>query len=113
MSWMRWALATTLVVHAVALYLPGSAISGPSSLPPGSDKVVHFLLFAAPAFLIRRITSRWWPIGLLALHAPVSEVIQWGLVPHRSGDPFDVVADLLGIIAGVWLAGQVGRGTST
>ena len=34
-------------------------------------------------------------VGLLALHAPVSELVQHYLLPNRSGDPWDAVADLV------------------
>lgn len=104
MARTRWLLGLVLVIQFLALYLPGSTIQGPTLLPPGSDKVIHFLLFAAPAFLLRRVTPRWWPIWLLALHAPISELVQWAWVPNRSGELLDVVADLLGVGVGCLLA---------
>lgn len=97
------ALGLTLVVHLVALYLPGSPEAGPS-LVPHLDKLVHVLLFGGPAFLLRRLTTRWWPVALVALHAPASELVQHRLIPHRSGDPWDLVADLVGVALGVWLS---------
>lgn len=104
MARTRWLLGLVLVIQFLALYLPGSTIQGPTLLPPGSDKIIHFLLFAAPAFLLRRVTPRWWPIWLLTLHAPVSELAQWAWVPNRSGELLDVVADLLGVGVGCLLA---------
>lgn len=49
--------------------------------------------------------ARRWSVGILALHAPVSELIQGELFPQRSGDPRDVVADLTGMALAIaaWL----------
>lgn len=38
---------------------------------------------------------------LLVAHAVVSEVVQASLLTARSGDPWDVVADVAGALAGV------------
>ena len=40
---------------------------------------------------------RRWVLALLALHAPVSEVVQATLLPSRDGDVWDAVADLTGV----------------
>ena len=77
--------------------------SGGPSLFAGIDKVVHVVLFALIA-----ATTRWrFGASLVALaavvaYAPVSELIQGGLLPQRSGDPYDVLADLVGAALG-WL----------
>lgn len=97
------ALAAALLVHFAALYLPGSPEAGPD-LFPHADKLVHVALFAVPTFLARRVTTAWWPIALIALHAPVSELVQYWLIPHRSGDPLDLAADVVGIALGLGLA---------
>lgn len=106
-----WVLALVLVGHLCALYTPGGPEPGffDLLLPDGSDKAVHVGLFAVPAFLLRRITARWWPILLLALHAPISELIQWRFVPYRSGDPLDLLADVVGLALGVAAAAWVSR----
>lgn len=102
------ALAVALLGHVVALYLPGSAGSG-IELFPHVDKVVHVFLFGVPAFLLRRLTTAWWPIALLIVHAPVSEAVQHLWIPYRSGDPWDLVADLVGIALGAVLAQALTR----
>ena len=90
-----------VVVSLVVLFSPSSG-SGTTPFPE-SDKVIHLLLFAGLAF-----TTRWrfgpTRAGLLAVLAlaPLSELIQAGLLPDRSGDPFDVLADLVGAALG-WL----------
>ena len=77
--------------------------TGGDGLFPGSDKVVHALLFGALA------ATTWWRfrtgLALVAAYAVLSEVVQGVLLSTRSGDPYDVVADLLGAAAG-WLVAR-------
>ncbi|RRD46724.1 VanZ family protein [Tessaracoccus sp. OH4464_COT-324] len=97
LNWL--VLAGTIVGQLLALYLPGSP--EPSApLFPGDDKVVHLVLFLLPALALGRITRAWWPLGLLGLHAVISEWVQLNYIPHRSGDVLDVLADVLGIALG-------------
>ena len=91
--------AVLLVAHLAALYWPRVEIQGPVTW---SDKVVHVLLFLAPtvAGLLAGVRPAYL-VGLLALHAPVSELVQHYLLPHRTGDAWDAVADLGGVVLGV------------
>ena len=95
----RWALGVALAVQLIALYAP-RAPAGPQVI--GFDKVIHLSIFAAPAFaaLVVGIRARW-ALGILAVHAPISELIQHFVLPHRSGDVFDAIADLSGVLLGV------------
>lgn len=106
-----WLLVAALAVQVVALYSPGSPDPGPDIFPH-ADKVVHFLLFAVPAHLVARISTARWPLLLLALHGPVSEVVQHLWIPYRGGDPLDALADLAGVAAGAGLARLRSRATS-
>jgi hypothetical protein len=94
----RWALGVALAVQLIALYAP-RAPAGPHI--NGFDKVIHLFIFAAPALaaLIVGIRARW-ALGILAVHAPISELIQHFALPHRSGDVFDALADLCGVLLG-------------
>jgi len=85
-------------VQLVALYVP-DAPGGPQVV--GLDKVVHITIFAAPALaaLLVGIRARW-ALGILAVHAPISELVQHVALSHRSGDVLDVVADLGGVLLG-------------
>ncbi len=98
----RWlvALAVALLVQLVTVYSPG-APHGPEV--SGLDKVVHLVIFAAPALagLAAGVPARWL-LTLLAIHAPVSELVQWAALPHRDGDVRDAAADLAGVLVG-WL----------
>ena len=86
-----------LVLQVVVLYTPETG--GPSVSIPHADKVVHALVFAAPVALAGLAKGAAWRVVALlsAVHAPVSEVIQHVALPSRSGDVWDVVADLVGV----------------
>ena len=87
-----------MVVQLVVLYLP-QAPGGPQIA--GLDKVVHLSVFAVPAVaaLLAGVRARW-ALGILAVHAPVSELVQHFALPQRSGDVLDVMADLSGVALG-------------
>lgn len=93
--------ALAVAVQVVVLYAPRAP---GSPLFPGSDKVVHVLVFAVPVLLLLLAGA---PVRLvlvvLGLHAVVSEVVQGAVLPGRSADPLDVVADLVGVAVGWWL----------
>jgi hypothetical protein len=78
----------------------------PSS-PPGTDKVVHTLLFALLAYTglyanISRVLL--W----LVVYAGISEVLQHLITPlHRSGDVLDALVDVAGIGLGWAIAAAI------
>jgi len=98
----RWRLlpaVTAVLVQLSVLYSP----SGGGGIPafPNFDKLVHCSVFAVPVLLALLAGLPKWPVVMVfALHAPVSELIQWTLLPRRSGDPWDVLADLVGVALG-------------
>ena len=94
----RLAFGVALAVQLIVVYAP-SGPSGPEI--NGVDKVVHALIFFGPAFaaLMMGIRARW-ALGILLLHAPISELIQAVGLPQRDGDVFDVMADLGGVLLG-------------
>jgi hypothetical protein len=119
-SWRGWHLAAGGAVFAVSLQLWGLyRVAGPPQSPgfPVADKLEHAVGFALPVLLIllaaalRQLPGLQWPspatqavvVTVFAAHAVVSELIQHVLYSHRTGDPFDVVADWVGIAAGVVL----------
>lgn len=106
----RWALVPALVavvVQLVVLYAPSGVGSPPFAY---FDKLVHAAVFALPVFfaLLARL-PRGAVVTVAALHAPVSEVVQARLLAARAGDPWDAVADLVGVGLGVLAALVVGR----
>ncbi|USX51769.1 MULTISPECIES: VanZ family protein [Lentzea] len=95
---------TAALLSVIVLFTPESGV--PSS-PPGTDKVVHTLLFALLAFtgLYARIRHI---LLALVVYAGVSEVLQQLITPlHRSGDVLDALVDVLGIGLGWAIAAAV------
>ena len=87
----------------LSLYVLFAPRSGGDRPFEGSDKVVHLALFALLA-----ATTRWRfgpvaaALAAVGAYAVVSELVQGLLLAERSGDPYDVVADLLGVALG-WM----------
>ena len=92
-------LGLAVAVQLVVLYSPDGG--GP---PPfaQADKVVHLLVFLVPVALAvvagfrRRVV-----VAVFGAQAVLSEVVQGLFLSHRSGDPLDALADLVGLALGV------------
>lgn len=108
----RLLLAVVLVVHLVVLYSPSLPSPGPAGVP-GADKVGHAAVFGllVLAALWAGFSARW-VVPLALAHAVLSEVGQHLLLAGRSGDPWDAVADVVGVGLGwgaaVWLSRRSG-----
>lgn len=103
----RAAAAVALVVHLVVLYAPSAPDTGGVPLPPWTDLVVHVAVFAALAFTALRARlplPHAAMLAVLAVHAPISELVQHLALADRTGDPRDVAADLAGVALGWALA---------
>ncbi|MBT9255839.1 VanZ family protein [Phycicoccus sp. MAQZ13P-2] len=100
------ALAAT-IVQLVVLYVPRAPGVDPF---PHADKVVHLTVFLVPVALavLAGVRVRW-AAGVFAAHAVLSEVVQATLLPARSGDPLDAVADLTGVALGALLGVTLAR----
>jgi hypothetical protein len=106
-------LAAALLVQLVVLYVPRVPDVGAVAVPHG-DKIVHAAVFAAVTFAgLRAALSPALVLGFGAAHAALSEVLQHLVLPGRSGDPVDVVADLAGVALGAlavrWLTARERR----
>lgn len=96
-----------VLLQLVVLYVP-STPEGPDV--PGVDKLVHLAVFLLPAVLGALAGIRLVLLAaLLAGHAVLSEVIQQVALPARSGDPWDVVADLVGVALGIAIGAALQR----
>jgi len=74
----------------------------------GFDKLEHafgYGVLSAYAVMLfaRRKTQAWAAVGLVVLGIAI-EIAQAGWTSSRSGDPGDVLADLLGVLAGLSIA---------
>ena len=101
LAWAAFLLACA--VNLYGIYAPSQP--GPA-LFDGADKVFHLLSFALlmATGLLAGLPARWLALALV-LHAVASELIQHWLLPDRSGDPLDAVADAVGVAVG-WLVAQ-------
>lgn len=107
MTQRRLLFGLFVVVQLVVLYWP-RAVSPPGGLP--WDKLVHAAVFGLVAWSgVRAGVPAGWLAGLLFGHAVLSELVQDRLLPHRSGDPGDAVADLVGTLLGLLAAVRTGR----
>jgi hypothetical protein len=77
------------------------------------DKVVHLLTFVALAVCGRWAGVPWVALGIgLAAYAAVTEILQAVLPIDRHGDVRDVLADVTGVLLGLflsWVAVRIGR----
>lgn len=100
-----WIVCSLLLVAAVVL---GSLLPGGSTpkIPMG-DKWQHFLTYLVLALWfcggLRRSAFLWVAIGLLALGG-FMEILQALITTARSADPRDMLANSLGIAAGLFVA---------
>ncbi|MEA9555623.1 VanZ family protein [Xanthomonas nasturtii] len=102
--WVGLWIAAIVVVIAVCLGPPPEI----PELPDNSDKAEHFLTFAllcwgAVQLFATRRAQIVAAIGLVALGIGI-EIAQGALTTNRSADPYDALADTLGIVAGLCLA---------
>lgn len=103
----RWLFAA-VVVQLVVLYAPRAPSTGGV---PGLDKLVHVLVFGLVVAAGLRVCAPGWLVLLLTVvHAPVSEMVQAVVLANRSGDPLDVLADLVGCALGWWVGRRVMMG---
>jgi hypothetical protein len=103
----RGVFAVVVLVSLAVLFAPADDV--PSS-PPGVDKLVHLLLFAALAGSGRWAGARAGVLGvLLVAYAAVSEVVQGLSALGRSASVVDWVADAVGVLAGLLAWAWAGR----
>ena len=96
-----WSLA--IVALIVVCLVP---LDGLPPLPDNSDKVEHlagyFTLAAAAVQLFRGRYLAWAGVGLVALGIGV-EFAQ-GMTTYRSSDPYDALANTVGVLLGLAMA---------
>ena len=109
---------TSAVVTAGVLYLtlaprPFGSVRVP--LFEGADKVVHFMMFFAMAFAyhfdfrrgkkpVDEARLMGWIFVSLSAFGGLIELAQWKMRMGRSGDWYDLLADIAGAVYGIILA---------
>ena len=98
----RWTLfAAAVAANLALLFWPRSFGTGGV---PQLDKLVHATSFGLVMWTGLRVGLVTRALGpVLAVHAVTSEAIQHYLLANRSGDPADVLADIVGVAADVVL----------
>lgn len=98
------------------LFLTYMLLSPPKDLPQqlplfeGTDKVVHVAIFALLSFLYKATFPQqafWLCFILLLLYGIATELAQEYMHMGRSGDPLDLLADVMGISLGYWVMSQL------
>lgn len=109
---------TSAVVTAGVLYLtlaPRPFWSVRIPLFEGADKVVHFMMFFAMAFAyhfdfrrgkkpVDEARLMGWIFVSLSAFGGLIELAQWKMRMGRSGDWYDLLADIAGAVYGIILA---------
>jgi hypothetical protein len=95
----RVVFALVVALSVIVLFAPGSDVP---AAPAGTDKLVHFALFAALG------ASAWWAgfpvpllVPLLLGYAGASELLQTIPALHRDGSGWDFLTDAVGLAAGL------------
>jgi len=103
----RGAFGAVVLISFAVLFTPESGVP---AAPPGTDKVVHFALFAALAGTGLGARIRRVPLAAgLVCYAALSEVLQGVLPLGRSGDVLDALVDVAGIAAGFAVVAAAAR----
>lgn len=117
---------TSAVVTAGVLYLtlaprPFGSVRIP--LFEGADKVVHFMMFFAMAFAyhfdfrrgkkpVNEARLMGWIFVSLSAFGGLIELAQWKMRMGRSGDWYDLLADIAGAVYGIILAWLISAKTN-
>lgn len=103
---MKYATAVVSLLIIIAVLIPGRDL--PDVNIGGYDKLIHMAMFAVWAVAVRYDfnTRRFsFPLAFIAgiSFSALTEVLQL-LVDGRSYDIYDMAADAVGLIAGLWLS---------
>jgi VanZ family protein len=108
---MKFATLTVSTLIVIAVLIPGSNIPDVDIL--GIDKLVHFIMFVCWTVAVRydfnQKVFRYWLAFLCGVFFSLATEIVQILVEGRTFDPYDVVADLVGIIVGLMIGGWIVR----
>lgn len=97
-----WVLVVVTVgVQCWALYAPTLPDLGTGGIP-FADKAGHVVIFALATWALLRVLDVRIVLVLMGLQMVASEVVQGLLLPQRSADVWDALADALGIAVGWW-----------
>lgn len=97
----RWTAAVAvLLAQSWTLYSPDLPVVDGGLNIPGIDKIGHFAMFAVVTLALLRVLPVGWALAAMAAQLVLSEWVQGALLPHRSAEWGDLLADLLGVVVG-------------
>ena len=109
MSLILAALWTAFIVYGL-LSEPSGIPKFPWLVKPGVDKVIHAILFGVEAALLglafQNTRNKLLFVSLLVwcfVLGGFLEVVQYYWVSGRTGDVFDLLADMAGAVIGAWI----------
>ena len=103
---MKYATIIASLLITIAVLIPGKDL--PDVSIGGYDKLIHMVMFAGWALAVRYdFDSRRFNVVVAFIaglsFSVITEVLQI-LVEGRSFDVFDMVADAIGLIVGLWIS---------
>jgi VanZ family protein len=113
-KWRGVVLTFLFAVLILVLSIIPPDISGDSSLFyfPGMDKIIHALMYGSFTIVVMyeflkktqyRFGTIVWIITAILSYSILMEIVQLTLVAYRSGDVWDILANLAGILTGAGL----------
>jgi VanZ family protein len=97
------------VLILIVVLIPGANVPNINFI--GFDKIVHISMFAAWAVALRFdvVSLRPWAVVMLGMLFSLFTEITQLFVEGRSFDLYDLVADLVGLMIGVVVAGPINK----
>jgi VanZ family protein len=105
---LAWRLASVALVGVVT-FLSLAPMPAELPLPTHADKLEHLLAYVGLALWFAGLYPREryaWIAAGLAGYGLTIELLQHSMAVGRYGDPWDFVADVLGIALGLTIAGR-------
>ncbi|MFN4258769.1 MAG: VanZ family protein [Gemmataceae bacterium] len=107
--WLLWLCYISLWTAGLVMPVPLQSTAEPSwttakfVVAKGLHVAAYGGLAMLSGWLRLPVPYRWWLLGFVVLHAPLTEYLQYVIDIGRSGSGQDVLLDWLGIVIGVTL----------
>ena len=96
------------LLYMGGLYWLSDQPGGDRPLPfPGADKIVHLVLYSGLGGLLRLATTSVPMVLSVGFFYGVMDEFHQAFVPGRSADPWDVLADGLGVLLGCFIINRL------